>query len=188
MKHDRNDEAGGAVIASLLERLGRLVRSAENASELNPAQWEALRYFSRANRFSNSPTGLTRYLGATKGTISQTVSALERKGYVSKQARPGERRSISLAITEKGHAALQKNPWIALERDLQTLGGKTRRRMERGLRSLLDTTLTAGGHPSFGSCSSCAHLSPSLKCAVFKESMRGDDSRRLCIAHETRND
>ena len=74
-------------IAWPLERLTRLMRAGEHEGGLNPAQWEALRYLSRANRFSNSPIALTRFLGSTKGTISQTIKALERKGFIAIPAR-----------------------------------------------------------------------------------------------------
>ena len=81
---DDADDVSGEMIALPFERLARLMRAAEHDAGLNPAQWEALRYLSRAIRFSNSPGALTRYLGATKGTISQTVIALERKGFITK--------------------------------------------------------------------------------------------------------
>ena len=97
MSEDGEDQADGAMIVWPLERLARVMRAREHEGGLNPAQWEALRYLNRANRFSNSPGALTRYLGATKGTISQTLMALERKGFIAKAERPGEKRSVSLS-------------------------------------------------------------------------------------------
>ena len=61
----------------LMERLSRLVGQTGHAHGMKPAQWDALRYLARANRFSRTPGALTAYLGATKGTVSQTVIALE---------------------------------------------------------------------------------------------------------------
>ena len=69
-KSDRADDVAAGQTLARLERLARLMRSASQTQGLNAAQWEALRYLSRANSFSNSPGALTRYLGATKGTIS----------------------------------------------------------------------------------------------------------------------
>ncbi len=97
-----------AEILAPLERLARLMRAGEHEGGLNPAQWEALRYLSRANRFSNSPIALTRFLGSTKGTISQTIKALERKGFIAKSPRENEGRSICLALTDKGSEASQR--------------------------------------------------------------------------------
>ena len=132
-----DDESGDArMIAWPLERLARVMRAREHEDGLNPAQREALRYLARANRFSNTPGALTRYLGATKGTISQTVMALERKGLIAKAARDA-RKSVRLTLTDKGRETLASDPWIELEAAVEELGGKTRRRMQRGLEQLL---------------------------------------------------
>src|SRR5262249_51223226 len=97
-KHKDDDEKNysGNDVAHPLERIARLTRAAEHGDQLNPAQRETLRYLSKCNRFSNSPGAITQYLGATKGTISQTVKALERKGHIDKSQREAERRSIAL--------------------------------------------------------------------------------------------
>ena len=71
-------------VANLLERISRLTRTEEQIGDLYPAQWAALRYLTRANRFSRTPMALTRYLGTTRGTMSQTIIALERKGYLER--------------------------------------------------------------------------------------------------------
>ena len=160
------DEA--AATAAALERLARLMRADEHADGLNPAQWGALRYLSRANRFSNSPGALTRYLGATKGTVSQTVIALERKGFVEKAVRESEKRSVSLSLTEKGRAALVKDPWARLQTAIDDLGEKTRRRMAKGARELLDAELARGSHAVFGACAGCRY---------FRERGLEDDAR-----------
>ena len=106
----------------VLERLARLMRAAEHEGDLNPAQWEALRYVGRANRFSNSPGALTQYLAATKGTVSQTVIALEKKGLVAKGPRHEEPRSVTLTLTEPGAAMLARDPWQRLGAEIDKLG------------------------------------------------------------------
>lgn len=190
---DDEDDLGGAAIVAPLERLARLMRAKEHDGELNPAQWEALRYLARANRFSNSPGALTRYLGATKGTISQTVIALERKGLVAKTVRASERRSVSLSLTDRGRAALAADPWGQLGADAGTLGGKTRRRLEKGLRELLAAELKRGGHQTFGQCSTCrffrekgrsADPSGPHLCMLMEQPLSGSDSDRICAEHQ----
>ena len=42
----------------LINRLERIARAGAGAGALNPAQWEALRYLGRANRFSRTPAAL----------------------------------------------------------------------------------------------------------------------------------
>src|SRR3546814_13923422 len=63
----------------LLDRLSRLTRELQFVDGLNPAQWEALRFLATANKYSRSPTALAEYLGATKGTVSQTLLRSEER-------------------------------------------------------------------------------------------------------------
>jgi DNA-binding MarR family transcriptional regulator len=166
-----------------MERLTRLIRAAEHGADLNPAQWEALRFLARANSFSNTPTALTRYLGATKGTTSQTLKALERKGYIVKSARPEERRSVMLTVTAKGFSAVADSPWTALEQEAENLNVKTLRRTAKGLRSLLATALKKGQHASFGNCSDCRHFNIASRCMVFDVEVPVLDQTKVCVAH-----
>lgn len=196
MSDEDEDQGDGQTIVMPFERLARLMRAREHGGDLNPAQWEALRYLARANRFSNSPGALTRYLGATKGTISQTLMALERKGFVVKTARAGEGRSVSLTLTEKGLAALKDDPWQALAAAIDELGGKTRRRLGKGLREVLSAEVKAGALPSFGTCSSCRFFrekgrdreaaGPHL-CMLYEQPLTLDDAQHICVAHEAKD-
>jgi DNA-binding MarR family transcriptional regulator len=193
MGKEDEDTGDGRMIAWPLERLARVMRAREHEDGLNPAQREALRYLARANRFSNTPGALTRYLGATKGTISQTVMALERKGYISKAER-NARKAVHLTLTEKGRAVLSRDPWIELAAEADELGGKTKRRMQRGLEELLAQELKRAGLASFGQCSTCRFFrekgrdadqrGPHL-CMLFEDALTADDAARICIAHET---
>lgn len=186
-------EANGLGIAHSLERLSRLMRAAEFGNGLNPAQWEALRFLARANRFSNSPGALTRFLGATKGTISQTVKALERKKLIEKSERPGEKRSVVLTLTEAGRKVMAKDPWSALSRNLDALGGKTRRRMDRGLADVLAQEITRRLDPTFGCCVTCRFWRADARpedaqgphlCMLFDAPLSAVETTQICIAHE----
>ncbi len=128
-------------VISDLARLARLMRSAEHEIGLNPAQWEALRFLSRCNENSNSPIALTRYLGATKGTISQTVIALVNKGLVNKTNREGERRSVVLTLTDEGREFLKADPWKRVEQAFRKTGTKKQRKTAATLSALLDQEL-----------------------------------------------
>jgi DNA-binding MarR family transcriptional regulator len=188
-----DDEVSGEMIVWPMERLSRLMRAREHEDDLNPAQWEALRYLSRANRFSNSPGALTLYLGATKGTISQTVMALERKGFIAKSAREGEKRSVALSLTPKGLDVLARDPWKQLAAASGELGNKTRRRLAKGLRELLAEELKSGEHKSFGLCASCRFFREKGRdkeaggphhCMLLDVPLSASDSARICVEHE----
>lgn len=186
-------EADGSEIVHALERLARLMRAAEFGNGLNPAQWEALRFLARANRFSNSPGALTRYLGATKGTISQTVKALERKKLIAKSERPGEKRSVVLRLTAAGAELMAKDPWSGLAHSCDALAGKTRRRMDRGLAELLAQEITRRLAPSFGTCATCRFWRADARrgdargphlCMLFDEPLSATESSQICVAHQ----
>lgn len=193
MANDDDDNVSPEMVVWPLERLARLIRAREHDDDLNPAQWEALRYLGRANGFSNSPGALTQYLGATKGTISQTVMALERKGFITKAAREGEKRSVSLMLTAKGKAVLARDPWKKLASGIDDLGGKTRRRLAKGLKELLGGELKRGQLKSFGLCASCrffrekgrsADSAGPHQCMLLNVPLSAADSQRICVEHE----
>ncbi len=176
-----------------LERLSRLVRAREHSCDLNPAQWEALRYLSRCNRFSNSPAALTRYLSATKGTISQTLIALERKGLVSKSPRPGEARSVVLVLTADGEARLRDDPWQQVSALIEVSGAKTRKRLAAGSRKLVGQIIKSRGMPSFGSCPTCRYFREGgapddVKgkhwCLLFEQPVTKTEATKICVGHD----
>jgi DNA-binding MarR family transcriptional regulator len=176
-----------------LERLTRLIRAEEHTGDLNPAQWSALRYLARCNRFSNSPGALTRYLGATKGTISQTLMALERKGLISKAARPEEARSIALVLTEAGEKRLQDDPWTAMRELIDRRGNKVRKKLAGAGDELLSALLSERHLPTFGSCSSCRYFRENgapagVKgkhwCLSFEQPLTRSDADRICASHD----
>jgi DNA-binding MarR family transcriptional regulator len=186
-------DTDGSGIVYALERLSRLMRAGEFGDGLNPAHWDAMRFLARANRFSNSPGALTRYLGATKGTISQTVKALERKKLIEKSERPGEKRSVVLRLTHAGGGMMAKDPWSVLAESLQMLGGKTRRRMEKGLVEVLTQEITRRVAPSFGSCPTCRFWRADARhgnaqgphlCMLYDEPLTEAEATQICIAHE----
>ena len=186
------DKTEVADIAHPLERLTRLMRAGEHDGELNPAQWEALRYIARANRFSNSPGSLTRFLGSTKGTVSQTIKALERKGLIAKSQREHEKRSVCLALTEKGTALLKNDPLADFLETIDDLGGKTKRRLAKGLRDLLDAELARQKQPSFGVCSTCRYyrekgheidVGGPHACMKFEVGLSNADMELICVEH-----
>jgi len=169
------------------------VRAAEHEAGLNPAQWQALRYLARCNRFSNSPRALTDYLGATKGTVSQTVIALERKGLVVKGPRPGERRSVALELTEAGRALLEKDPWQSVEQTAADLPAPARRLLNDCLRTLLAGELERNGLKSFGICRTCRFFEPDggvgavegpHRCGLLGVALKEGDATRICVEHE----
>lgn len=167
---DEDDLPLPELTRSRLERLARLIRQQGHAHSLNPVQWEVLRYLARANALSNTPGAAARYLGSTKGTVSQTILALERKGLLTKAQRQQDKRSVHLALTEQGRAALAQDGLDPLLADIAALSAKTRKRLDRGLAALLRAEAQRQQEPAFGTCPTCRY---------FREAASG--SAPLCM-------
>lgn len=195
VKGNNADSAAGEIsaldTAIRLERLARLLRQASHAEGLLPAQWEALRFLARASRFSRSVGAVARYLGTTKGTISQTLQTLEKKGLVTRQARSNDERFVVLNLTVAGTELLTKDPLRQLAGDVEALGGKTRRRLTRGLAEVLSSTVARQKAQSFGTCEDCRYFrekAPGAAMSCMKDggALSPVETSLLCIEHTER--
>ena len=142
----------------VIDRLSRLVRAGRQQTDMVPAQREALSYLSRANRFSRTPGALAQYFGATKGTVSQTVIALERRGLVKKEVNPADARSVRIDLTEHGRELAFEAPVEPLARAMQSLSGPRRAEIDQAFSVLLSAMITENGGKTFGVCRMCRHF------------------------------
>ena len=180
-------------IADLIERMGRLAHTQQFAADLNPAQWEALRYLARANRFSRSPSALAGFLGATKGTISQTLIALERKGLVTRQRSENDRRGVILHLTSTGWARLADDPLTSLAASAAELPPDLQAKLSDGLRAILAAMQRRNGRRPFGQCHSCRFFLREAAtetpggphfCGLLDEPLSHEDTDRICCEQD----
>ncbi len=185
----KKEDISPAQVRLLLERMARLLRSASHSEGLHPAQWEALRYLAHANSFSNSPRALASYLGATKGTISQTVTVLIKKGLVEKAVRSGDVRSVVLNVTPTGHKVLSADPLAHIEKSISDLGDKTRKKFSKGLLEVLHYETLRQKQPRFGDCGSCRYFrkSDAHYCMKFEVDISPLDPKLLCVEFASSN-
>ncbi|WP_244467858.1 MarR family winged helix-turn-helix transcriptional regulator [Nitratireductor soli] len=175
---------------AMIGRLARIVTHDGHAAGLKPAQWEALRYLARANRFSNTPGALTAYLGATKGTVSQTLMALERAGLVRKSADAADRRSVRLELTAAGAALLPQDETLRFAEALSRMDAAQREALNEGLAALLKARLAADGGRTFGLCRDCRHFRRDMegagrhRCALLHVPLSDEDTARICVEQE----
>lgn len=178
-----SDDRAQVLVERLAHVLREELRSVATSHGLALAQLEVLRYLARANRFSDTVSGLVDYLGATKGTLSQTVSALERKGLVERLPDAGDGRVQHCRLTEGGEEVVRESRGsVTLQRLL--LDGATADRLESLLRGLLH----ARGSRAFGVCATCAHhrvTDPGRRCALLDVDLTEDDAIRICKEHTT---
>src|SRR6056297_3100762 len=97
-------------IAELLVHVGRAARSGDMGSELTGAQWTGLRFFARANGSTRTPSGFASFQATTRGTASQIIKSLERRGLVARTRSERDRRSVCFDLTEQGRTVLDNDP------------------------------------------------------------------------------
>lgn len=172
-------------LRELIERIARIAAAEDRPRDLNPAQQAALSYLARANRFSRSPSQVAEYLAATRGTVSQTLRGLARKGLVVEHRSAVDRRSITYDITERGRAAL-KAP-SAITAALEAMDGARAAALAEGLEALLRAALARQGGRAFGVCRTCRHYRPERRggtCTLLGEPLSPADGDLICHEHE----
>jgi DNA-binding MarR family transcriptional regulator len=176
--------------AELVDRLARTAHALQFADGLKPAQWVALRFLARANRYSCTPGALADFLGTTKGTASQTLIALEAKGYIYRSRSTADRRSVQICLTPKGQEALSHDPLCMVQRAMGDLSGEEQSLLIDCLQRLLRHIQGELGQPAFGPCGECANFRPDCldecgtavcRCGLTGEAMLGEDLAKICV-------
>lgn len=183
-------------LTRLLDRLGRMSRGLQYCHGLNPAQWDCLRFIGQANRFSRTPGALAAFLGTTKGTASQTLNALEKKGYLSRVPDPNDKRVRHIELTELGAGLLADDPLNCLDRAISNLPPETVDTMATGLSRLCAEMQSRCGGQDLGICQSCGHFEGetdggNMICGLKRAELSGEDATRFCVnfspVNETRD-
>lgn len=120
-------------MAELLELTARMLHSRGHAAELFPAQWAALRYFSRAPISQRTASELARFQSLANGPVSRTVRTLVQKGLLSKAAEQPKGRAELMELTCAGWAMLEQDPTLAVEAMLSELGPDEQECLARAL-------------------------------------------------------
>lgn len=176
-----------------LERLASLLRNECRQllleDGLQPVQFEVLHYLSICNRYSDTPMAVTEYLGQTKGTVSQTLKVLEKKGLIEKVADTKDKRVSHMKLTINGRQLIEKvTPFPNLEIALTQLDQKQQANLSQSVVELLATLQFANGFRSFGQCRQCRHnihlKGDQFLCGLTNESLRVDETTLICREHE----
>jgi DNA-binding MarR family transcriptional regulator len=181
-------------VAELVTQLGRYAYGETPAAGLTPAQWTALRYFSRANRFSRTVSAFAEFHATTRGTASSTVKSLVQGGYLQRIRSASDGRSARLDLASKAEAIVSNDPFQRLTRAADALSTTTRRAVTRGLDRMLGELAQDLGKPRFGVCTDCRHLGgdgcclqgqPSYECGLFNEPLAEPEIEQLCVNFES---
>lgn len=175
-----------------LVRLGRLLQAGDRAGStgLLPVHLHALDYLSRCNRYSDRPLAVAEYLGVTKGTASQSLALLEKRGLIAKSPDSLDRRVVRLRVTARGGRLLRRSGLRPrIEKALASLPQGSGEALARGLEDLLRALQRQAGHRSFGVCHTCRHFRREdggrFRCGLTREALSAQDSTLICREHDT---
>lgn len=172
--------------ALLLERLGSLihqsVRDEAARHGLQPIHLQILSYLARANRYSDIPIAVAEYLGITRGTVSQSLAVLERKGLLRKAADPQHGKRVHLQLTPAAHQLLHE-AWPERLQIALADEGPSSQTLEETLRHVLATLQQQNQQRPFGICRQCRHFlteRTGARCGLTGETLANEQTTRIC--------
>ena len=180
-------------VADLVTHLGRLAYSLGFTEGLTPAQWTALRYLSRANRFSRTVSAFAEFHATTRGTASQTIHGLVDRNYLRRTRSATDGRSVRLDLTEKAREVLERDPLQVLVRAVNGVSPVGQAELATYLERLVAEVAHESGRRLFGSCSACQHLEGgercldgvgSCTCRLLGETLDVTETKQLCVQFE----
>ena len=170
---------------NLIERMARLLASDAWAEGLNPTQAAALQYLARANRFSRSPSQVAEYLSATRGTVSQTLKALQQKNLITEQRSASDKRRISYDLTTKGLGIV--NGSLQPDASKFPLAKPDAIALNRALSTAMRGWLSARQVRPFGFCKDCQYHEKNgatLRCTLLDVDLRPAEAEKICFEQQ----
>ena len=175
----------------LIERISNLLRSEARkkyaALGLHPVHVQVLEYLATCNRFSDTPAAVADYLGLTKGTVSQSLQVLERKGYIEKSQDSQDGRVVHLALSLIGTTLLDElKPLDVFAQAQHALSTQHFTSIESALNSILTELQKANNAKSFGVCSSCVNFiqrDNHTLCNLTQLALSPSDAKKICREH-----
>ncbi|MEQ1638429.1 MAG: MarR family transcriptional regulator [Methylococcales bacterium] len=179
-------------IYDLIESMSALIRSEErrrcSALGLQLVHLQVLHYLSRCNRYSDVPAALSLYLGVTRGTISQTLLLLEKKGFIEKTPDKKDGRVVHLHLLPAGEAVLeQAKPSDLLSQAEAILHQNGLALDNQAFICALTALQKANSGQSFGLCKTCNYFKTvkpdEFRCGLTQEALSKQDSEKICQEH-----
>jgi DNA-binding transcriptional ArsR family regulator len=99
-------------------------------------------------------------MGSTKGTVSQTLNALEDKGLIERCRKLEDRRSVNITLTASGGSLLEQDPLSEIHAALESCPLSEQLRLVESIERLLGIVLDHQKIPEFGKCLDCSHYRP----------------------------
>jgi len=179
----------------LLESIACIARLAQSelraqaaALGLQQVHLQALAYLARANRYSNTAVALTDFLGTTKGTVSQSLLLLYRKGLIRRESDEQDRRVVRLTLSARGRKAAEALGFAQDWNDaVASLPPGQVTAADEALTGSLRALQRRTGRLSFGVCRSCDHFQiesgAQFRCGLTGEPLSAQDATLICREH-----
>lgn len=179
----------------LLGQVARILWFEGTRHGMRDREWMALRFLSRANRFSRTPSALASYVGTTRGTASFIIGELERLGYVERKRSTKDKRSVTLSVTQQGKKFLARDPVNGLVEAIDVLDDDSKIRFRDTLRHVLDQADAAEQRHHTDVCKRCIFLredrtasenktTVEFTCRLFRAPIAEAEIDLLCTSFE----
>jgi MarR family transcriptional regulator, negative regulator of the multidrug operon emrRAB len=180
----------------LIERISTLLRSEQRkkyaAIGLQPVHAQIIEFLSKCNRHSDTPAAVGEYLGLTKGTMSQSLQVLERKGYITKSADAEDGRVVHLGLQMAGFQLLNEiQPLDVFSQAEKLVAKQNFSTLDAALNATLKALQTANNSKSFGLCHTCTHFSEInnyFHCQLTNLPLTQSDATKICREHSELDD
>lgn len=175
----------------LIDRISTLLRAEERkkytAVGLQPIHGQILEYLAACNKYSDTPAAVTEYFGLTKGTVSQSVQVLERKGYIVKTQDRMDKRVQHLDLSTQGQELLaqMRSVDVFLKAEAALIG-KPFGSFEEALKNALTELQKANHSKSFGICHTCvyfAEIDQHFNCQLTSLPLMQHEVTQICREH-----
>jgi len=179
----------------LLGQMARILWFEGTKHGLRDREWMALRFLSRANRFSRTPSALASYVGTTRGTASFIIGELERLGYLERKRSATDKRSVTLSVTQQGKKFLVRDPVNVLVDAIGVLDNDAKIHFRDTLRHVLDQSDAAEQRHHTDVCKRCIFLredrttsdsktTVEFTCRLFRAPIAEAEVELLCTSFE----
>jgi DNA-binding MarR family transcriptional regulator len=179
----------------LLGQVARILWFEGTKHGMRDREWMALRFLSRANRFSRTPSALASYVGTTRGTASFIIGELERLGYLERKRSAKDKRSVMLSVTQQGKKFLARDPVNGLVEAIAVLDDDGKIRFRDTLRHVLDQADAAEQRHHTDVCKRCIFLredrtssenktAVEFTCRLFRAPIAEAEIDLLCTSFE----
>ena len=179
----------------LLGQVARILWFEGTKHGMRDREWMALRFLSRANRFSRTPSALASYVGTTRGTASFIIGELERLGYIERKRSAKDKRSVMLSVTQQGKKFLARDPVNGLVEAIDVLDDEARSAFATpsGTCSIRRMRPSSGTTPTSASdASSSGKIAPpptarpavEFSCRLFRAPIAEAEIDLLCTSFE----